>query len=207
MLSVGSILQSERERRGLTLKQVEKQTHIRQKFLSAIERDDFRIFSSKIYIVGLIKNYARFFNLDEDKMIAYFRRQYEKQEDVKFKRRVESGYFKSEKRRFVIAFIVIIIGVFASFFGYQLFLFFSPPEITLLQPEQRSFESAEKITLVGQTEPDAEVRIFDERVFQNEEGIFQYDIPLNQGKNIVSIEVTGANGQQVELEEVFIRQE
>ena len=60
MLSVGTIFSRERQRRGFSLKQVEKQTRIREKFLEAIEKNDWSLFSSKIYITGLIKNYSKF---------------------------------------------------------------------------------------------------------------------------------------------------
>ncbi len=207
MLSVGSILRSEREKRNLSLRQVEKQTHIRQKFLRAIESDDFQIFSSKIYIVGLIQNYSRFFDLDEKRMIAYFRRQYEKHEDVHFKRRVESKYFTSERKRMVIVFLSVIVLIFASFFGYQLLQFFTPPELTITQPVETTLRNEEIVTVVGQTEPDAEVIIYEERVFQNEDGVFEYDVPLAPGENVVPITVTGANGQVIEEQLILIRQE
>lgn len=204
MLTVGSILRKERKRRGLTLKQVEKQIHIREKFLNAIEENEWSIFSSKIYITGLIKNYSKFFDLDEEKMIAYFRREYEKIEDVKFKRRVESRYFKSERKKFTIAFLIVIFLAFAIYFGYQLSLFFKPPSLVLIEPNQRQFRGQERITIVGQTEDDATVEIFDERIFQNEEGLFEYNFPLKEGKNILIITAIGANGRETTLEEVFI---
>lgn len=204
MLSVGSILRKERERRGLTLKQVEKQIRVREKFLEAIEENNWSAFSSKIYITGIIKNYSKFFDLDVDKMIAYFRRDYERKEDVNFKRRVESKYFKSETRRVVVALLFVLFLGFAGFFGYQLSLYFKPPQIELTQPQQRSFRSVEKVTIQGKTESDATILIFGDRVYQNQQGIFEYDFPLKEGKNTLRIEVTGANGRQTVLEDVFI---
>ncbi len=204
MLSVGSILRKERQRRGLTLKQVEKQIRVREKFLEAIEENNWSAFSSKIYITGIIKNYSKFFDLDVDKMIAYFRRDYERKEDVHFKRRVESKYFKSETKRVVFALLFVLFLGFAGFFGYQLSLYFKPPQIELTQPQQRSFRSVEKVTIQGKSESDATILIFGDRVYQNQQGVFEYDFPLKEGKNTLRIEVTGANGRQTVLEDVFI---
>ena len=204
MLSVGSVLRKERRRLGLSLEDVEKKTRIRKKYLEAIEDNDWSAFASKVYVTGLIKNYSKFFDLDEEKMAAYFRRDYERREEVKFKKRVEQKYFKSERKRIVIVLLMLIFLGFASYFGYQLSLYFKPPTIELLAPEERVFRSAERVTIQGKTENDATVRIFEDRVFQNEQGIFEYDFPLQEGKNTLIIQVTGANGRETRLEEVFI---
>ena len=204
MLSVGSIFHKERRRRGLTLKDVEKQIRVREKFLEAIENNNWTAFSSKIYITGIIKNYSKFLELDEEKMIAYFRRDYERLEEVNFKKRVESKYFKSETKRLIIAAVVVIFVVFAGYFGYQLNQYFKPPTITLLAPNQRSFTSVERITIQGKTAPDATITIFGERVYQNSEGVFTCDLPLKKGRNTLQVEVTGANGRKTGLTQDFI---
>lgn len=204
MLSVGSIFSKERKRRGLSLKDVEKQIRVREKFLQAIEENDWAAFSSKIYITGIIKNYSRFLDLDVDKMIAYFRRDYERREEVHFKKRVESKYFKSETKRFVIAALSIIFIVFASYFGYQLTQYFALPTLVITDPQQSSFTSTERITVKGKTAPDATIVIFGERVYQNSEGVFEYDLPLKKGNNRLTIEVTGANGRKTEVSRDFI---
>lgn len=203
MLSVGTIFSRERQRRGLTLKQVEKQTRIREKFLAAIESNDWSLFSSKIYITGLIKNYSKFLDLDEERMSAYFRRDYERREEVKFKKRVESKYFKSETRRFIFLGISAIILVFVAYFGYQLNSYFAPPSIKILSPQQTDIRNTDKITIHGKTESDATVVIFEERIYQDKNGSFVYDFPLHPGTNKLVIDVTGANGKKTRLERTF----
>ncbi|MBI4009457.1 helix-turn-helix domain-containing protein, partial [Candidatus Roizmanbacteria bacterium] len=64
MLSVGEILKKHREKLGIKLSEVEKQIRIREKFLRAIEENDWNIFTSKIYISGIIKNYSQYLGLD-----------------------------------------------------------------------------------------------------------------------------------------------
>ena len=88
MLSVGSILKNEREKKGLLLSDIEKKIKIREKYLKAIEDENWNYFSSKIYITGILKNYSRVLNLDHKKVLAFFRRDYEKKEEVKFKKKL-----------------------------------------------------------------------------------------------------------------------
>lgn len=207
MLSVGSILSRERKRLGLTLKDVEKKTRIREKFLFALEENNWNAFSSKIYIVGLIKNYSDFLNLDDDKMTAYFRRDYERMEEVKFKKRMESKYFTPETRRVIIGGIITLLLVFGSYFGYQVYLYFLPPKIEVVQPVNASFRAVDRISVIGVTEKDATIFIFGERVYPDERGRFEYTFPLQPGENKLVIDVTGANGKKNRLEKAFTLQQ
>ena len=97
MLTVGDILRKAREKQNIKLSDVEKQTRVRTKFLESIENNDWNFFSSKIYITGIIKNYSDYLGLDSKKVLAFFRRDYEKQEEVKFKTRVSLRYLTDRK--------------------------------------------------------------------------------------------------------------
>lgn len=205
MLSVGNILQKERLRKGLTLAQVEKQIKVREKFLSAVESNDWTYFSSYIYIVGIIKNYADFLGLDDKKILAFFRREYEKKDDMRFKKKVSSSYLVSDTKRIVTASLVAVCFFFFLYFGYQMFLYVSPPKVTLLQPLKTSFKRQDKVKIIGRTEKEASIMIFGERVYQNKDGIFEYDLPLKKAVNSLTIEVTGANGKKTVLSREFLR--
>ncbi|MDO8497542.1 MAG: helix-turn-helix transcriptional regulator [bacterium] len=204
MLSVGEILKKERERQGLSLKQVEKEIRVREKVLATIEANDWTLFSSKIYIVGILKNYSSYLKLDSDRITAFFRRDYERIDDITFKKGISKNYLNPETKKFVISGIVLLFLLFFLYFGYQLKLYFSPPLVTIVSPVTSTFRSIEQIKIVGKTEKEASVMIFGERVYQNKEGIFEYVLPLKKGKNELNIEVTGANGKKTILQKQFI---
>ncbi len=203
MLSVGEILRKEREKKGLSLVQVEKEIRIRQKFLIAIEANDWNGFTSKIYITGVITNYARFLGLDPQKMVAFFRRDYEKIDDVKFKKNLSRGYLNPETKKYAFGGVVILVLLFVLYFGYQLTLYLSPPSVTLLTPKEDVFRSREKITITGKTEKDATATVMGDRLYLNKDGIFQYDLPLRKGKNTFRVDVTGANGKKSSLQKTY----
>jgi transcriptional regulator with XRE-family HTH domain len=204
MLSVGEILRNEREKKGLTLAEVEKAIKVREKFLHAIEQNDWKPFTSKIYITGIIKNYAHFLHLDGDKLTAFFRREYERKEEVKFKKRVSGKYFAPATRRYTILGIIAIFVIFSFYFGYQLYLFLSPPKVFIVSPRKTNFTD-DRVTVIGKTEKDASIIIFGERVYQNKEGTFEYELPLHVGKNEFVAEVTGGNGKKTLIKKIFIR--
>lgn len=187
----------------MTLDEVEKKTRIRKKFLQAIERNDWRIFSSKTYIIGVIKSYGKFLNLDEEKLIAFFRRVYERKEKVKFKKKAPPSYFIPKGKKIFKGSVFLISLLFFLYFAYQLKIYFSPPKVTILRPKQTVFKRKNKIKLVGKVEKDAIVKVNGEEVFPNKENIFEIDIPLVKKKNEVVIEVIGANGKKTVIKKVF----
>lgn len=205
MLSVGSILKKEREKKGLLLVDIEKQIKVREKYLKAIEEENWNFFSSKIYIIGILKNYSRVLNLDHKKILAFFRRDYEKKEEIKFKRKISSDSLTSETKIFLKLGLIILILFFVSYFVYQLKIYFSPPSLTILTPKTKSFTIEKSIQISGKTDRDTAIVIAGERIYQNKEGIFLYDYALNEGTNKLIINLTGANGKKTTVEQTFLK--
>ncbi len=206
MLSVGEILKKTREKENISLEQVEKELRIRKKFLTALENNNWTLFSSKIYIEGIIKNYSKLLNLNEEKTLAFFRREYEKTEVIKFKRRISSKYLTSETKKFIYLFIVLIFIFFIGYFIFQLKLFLSPPKISIIEPKINLFNRVDRVMIIGKTEKEASVTILNDRVYQNSEGIFKFNLPLKKGENEIVIEVIGANGKKSVLRKVYVRE-
>lgn len=205
MLSVGTILKKEREKKGLLLIDIEKQIKVREKYLKAIEDENWNYFSSKIYITGILKNYSRVLNLDHKKVLAFFRRDYEKKEEVKFKRKVSSAYLTSETKNFLKLGLIILSLFFILYFVFQLKTYFSPPNFILLSPTTKNFSIEKNIKIIGKTEKDTSVTIVGERIYQNKEGIFTYEYSLNEGKNKLIINLVGANGKKTTVEKIFYK--
>lgn len=204
MISVGEILRSERNKTNSTLSEIATHIRIREKFLRAIEENDWNFFTSKVYIEGVIKNYSDYLGLDSKRTIAFFRRDYEKKEVMRFKRKVSSAYLTPETRKIVIAVVVLIFVSLFGYFGYQLKLYFSPPQLMVNEPKTTQFKNTNKIKIIGKTEKDAAITIFGERVYQNkDDGIFEYEMALKEGKNELVIEAVGANGKKTILKKDF----
>ena len=205
MLTVGEILKKTREKNNLSLIEVEKHIKVRERFLRAIEANDWSLFSSKIYITGIIKNYSRLLGLDEKKILAFFRRDYGKKEEVKFKKRVASHYLTPESKKYLMIIFIVSLIIIFCYFGYQVKLFLSPPSFSLISPTKINFTVEKKINIVGKTEKDTSILIGGDKIYQNKEGIFEYELPLHQGRNILLIELVGANGKKTKVEKIFYK--
>ena len=70
---VGNILQSEREKQGLTIKDVENETSIRALYIESIEKGNQKALPSEVYVKGFIRNYAEFLHLDADALVQQYR--------------------------------------------------------------------------------------------------------------------------------------
>lgn len=203
MLTVGEILQTERLKKNLGLKDIEKKIRVREKFLRALEQNDWRIFSSKIYISGIIRNYSAVLGLNPEKMLAFFRREYARKEDITFKKRITSKHLTPQTRRYFVFGISLVSLLFFLYFGYELFRYLSPPKIEIVAPLGATIKRENRVRVVGKTEKEAVITIFGDRVYQNREGIFTYDFPLKPGKNTLKIEVIGANGKKSTIRKDF----
>ena len=206
MLTVGEILKKEREKKGYSLSKIEKEIKIREKFLKAVEDNDWKSFSSKIYIVGIIKNYAKCLNIPPEKAIAYFHRDYDRKEEIRFKRKIASHYLTPETKKIFFAILFFIFGAFFIYFGFQLKTYFSPPKIDIISPKENIFKKGDSIKVIGKTDKDAVITVANERVYQNKEGIFEFNYPLNSGKNLLTIEVVGANGRKTIISKEYFKQ-
>ena len=67
---IGSELQQERKRRGYTLADVEAYLRIRHSHLEAIEAGRFSDLPGTTYVLGFIRSYAQFLELDADEIVG-----------------------------------------------------------------------------------------------------------------------------------------
>ena len=75
MARLGEMLRAARQDMGVSLAEVEQATRIRRRHLVALEEEDFAALPETIYVIGLLKTYARYLNLDAEQAAEMFRDQ------------------------------------------------------------------------------------------------------------------------------------
>ncbi len=70
--SIGQELRQRRESLSLTLDEIERNTHVRQHYLLALERGDFDHLPSSVQTRGMLNNYAHFLDMDVDAILLQF---------------------------------------------------------------------------------------------------------------------------------------
>lgn len=73
MQTVGETLRSEREKKSLTIKDIEAATSIRALYINAIEEDNYKVIPGEVYLKGFIRNYANYLGLNGEDLVALYR--------------------------------------------------------------------------------------------------------------------------------------
>lgn len=69
MDELGQILREARENKGLTLEEVQAETRIHARFLTALEKGDYTALPTPVHVRGFLRNYARFLGLDPQPLL------------------------------------------------------------------------------------------------------------------------------------------
>ncbi len=77
MGELGQLLLEKRQEKGLSLEQVEKATKIRGKHIKALEEGDFAALPERVYVKGLLRNYALYLGLDPKEVWELFEKEAE----------------------------------------------------------------------------------------------------------------------------------
>ena len=72
MGDLGQLLREAREKKGVSLEEVEEATHIRQKFLQALEEGNFGALPAETYVKGFLRTYAMYLELDPEELMALY---------------------------------------------------------------------------------------------------------------------------------------
>ena len=70
---MGADLKAERERQGLTIQDIERETSIRAAYIQALEQGDYNSLPNEVYVKGFIRSYAGFLHMDTEKLVQEYR--------------------------------------------------------------------------------------------------------------------------------------
>jgi cytoskeletal protein RodZ len=73
MESPGEKLRTARNEKGLTIDQVSRDTNITIRYLEALEAENFGVFPGEPYIVGFLRNYSAYLELDVQRVVSLYR--------------------------------------------------------------------------------------------------------------------------------------
>ncbi len=75
MKTVGEQLRAEREKKGLSIKEIETAISIRALYINAIEEGNYTLIPGEVYLKGFIRNYANYLGLDGQEVVASYRQE------------------------------------------------------------------------------------------------------------------------------------
>jgi len=220
---IGERLRAAREARGLSLEAVAAELRIRTVILAAMEREDHAALPERVYLLGLLRTYARFLGLDPANVAAGWAgvpgapatEPEAKWGEGKPGARIESGLRQSLRNLLSLGLVGLVVLGAVGFLAAQAIRFASPPVINVTSP------AGEVLSLVAGT-PATTVRgtagagtqvliqnaIGDSVTTQADtSGIWSIEVPLSGGRNEFDISAadpaTGSAGGAA-IRRVFI---
>ena len=192
MRSVGEILIEGRKLKGLTLEIVERETRIRKSILEKLEKGDWSSLEPT-YIKGLLKNYANYLGLDEQRVLAFYRREYDEKKQAKSTRQLKKiqPRFRLTPTLLSILLIVGVVSAVVFYLFYQYRSFTAAPYLDVQEPKDNTKISSLQINVVGKTLNDSILKINGEEVQVSPGGTFSIAVGLKEGVNLLTI--TSAN--------------
>jgi len=71
--SLGNLLKTAREEKGYTIDSVSRETNIAGRYLDALEREDYTVFPGEPYLLGFLKNYGAYLELNVNELLQLYR--------------------------------------------------------------------------------------------------------------------------------------
>jgi cytoskeletal protein RodZ len=192
-----------RERKGVDLARAERDTKIRVRYLSALERGDYRDLPGAVYTKGFLRNYAIYLSLDPEDVLRQWRRERGDQVGpepiIVPPRPLEEP---SRPLRFspsvvVAALLTAGVVLFFVYLSAQLLRYSRPPELAVTNPATAVLQVDDSTTtyrLAGTSSPNATITIQapgqDQpyRVTALADGTWSVQVDLRRGQNRFEID-------------------
>jgi len=193
-------LRTAREQKKLKLKYVSEKLNINYRHLKTMEKGDFEKLPPGTYGKSFIKEYSNFLDLDSDNSIKIFNKIINKNqpnENQNLKRGEKNELFSKQvvksynfinipkiAKGIIITMVVLICFVYL---GIYLKNIISPPDIQIIEPIENLVTDKNFVNIIGLTEPEAEITINGENIFNDSKGVFTKRINLKNGINTITI--------------------
>ncbi|MCK9368811.1 helix-turn-helix domain-containing protein [Candidatus Dojkabacteria bacterium] len=199
MITSGEILKNKRKALGKTVFEVSQETKIQEKYIKALEVNEFSSFDSPVFISGFIKIYGEYLDLDVDKLLALFRRASEKSvKSAQTTKQKKYSFKKLLTPQIISIASILLIALMALIYLYiQYNSFQKIPSLEILQPKNGLIVNTEEIEVSGKTTVGSILTINNVSA-ENNLGVFSSKIKLNQGDNIILVIAKNPKNSKVE---------
>jgi len=209
-LSIGTILKRAREKRRLTQDDVSKYIKIPNKYLRAMETDDYTVFSDKVHAKGFLRLYSEFLNLNSEELLALWRREYDKYFDNKKVTTLVPQKPIEYPKIYITPTLIFSMLVFITVVGFFGYLFYQyrnytgAPNMTIYNPKENAVVDKAILDITGVTDLDSEVYINNQKIVLNTDGSFAESLKLKEGLNTISIKAINKLEKQTEYVKTII---
>jgi len=211
MRTVGQTLKEYRINQGYSLEDIERHTKIRKELLEALEADNYSKLPPSTFVQGFIKNYSKFLNLNSEKLLAIYRRDFEVKKHPPLVMQSFSNplrqrrFFFTPGKAIGVVVAILVIGFFA-YLWVEYRQFVGAPNLTVDSPKDQQTVDIPDVTISGNTDPEVKVSVNNQQIGVDKNGHFNEDIKLSQSTNDILIMATSKFGQSAKIDRtVFVK--
>ncbi len=211
MRTVGQILKEEREKKFYTLDEIEKITKIRKELLQALEAGQYQKLPPSTFVQGFIKNYGKFLNLDTEKLLAIFRREFSENKNPprildSLQNPINNKTFRLTPTRVLISVIFSLVLIFFIYLWFQYRFLVDAPFLEVSQPPDQLSTTSSEVVVSGRTDPENKVSINEQEISVDQNGKFSQQIKLSEDVNNIVIIATAKSGKSTQVQRsVFLK--
>lgn len=205
MTSLGQVLKTAREEKKLTFADIHTFIKIHPRYLQALEEGDYSVFENSIHAKGFLRNYADFLELNVEKIMAIWRREYgtfftsKDQNSKKYTpKNIETPKFQLSLAFLGSVAVGVLVIAFFSYLIYQYRTYSDEPNLEIYSPKPAEVVTDSILDITGKTDIDSVLFINNQRVVLNTDGSFATSIKLNQGINSIGVVSINKLGKEVE---------
>ncbi|MGZ6255995.1 MAG: helix-turn-helix domain-containing protein [Candidatus Limnocylindria bacterium] len=196
---LGTVLRTAREARFIDLARVERDIKIRVRYLSALERGDYRDLPEPIYTRGFLRNYGMYLGLDPEYLIDLYRLESGTPTERPTMPSARRPVAARQGRSFVVssgaiaaAILTVLVVALVVYVVGELVTFGGIPDLRITDPaaDVAAWEGTE-YTIRGITEPNSTIRT--DGLRQNPstkadaDGAFSVRVGLVPGANVITL--------------------
>jgi cytoskeletal protein RodZ len=196
---LGTVLRTAREARFIDLARVERDTKIRTRYLSALERGDYRDLPGSVYTRGFLRNYGLYLGLDPEYLIDLYRLEsgtaVERPAMPSPRRPVAARQGRSlvvSSGAVVAAILTLLVVAFVVYLVGEFVTFARTPDLRITDPatDVVAWEGSE-YTIRGVTEPNSTITTDGLRqnpsTTADADGAFSVRVGLVPGANVITL--------------------
>ncbi|MFA5392376.1 MAG: helix-turn-helix domain-containing protein [Candidatus Paceibacterota bacterium] len=212
-ISCGACFRDAREQKGVTLEKASQDLKIVRTILEAIEEDNYlsakKELPPPVYLKGMIKKYAHYLRLDEDKILDFYQKNNNRKISSGEEDLLPQNRFLIARPRFGLVFSFIFrqlikFSLIIFLFGYFLFelsRFLLPAQIVLYYPPEDLMTSNPNLEISGEVTRSKILYFQNGEINFNEKGLFREQITLNPGSNILELKAVNSLGRETILQQ------
>lgn len=183
-----------RESMRVTVREVEDATHVRSRYLEALEHGRYDTLPPDVFAIGFVRRYAKFLGLPENEVVVQFRKErgiFRSMAKAASPLSVQTSLVKPRFSLSVTSLTLLTSAVFVlglvSYVWWQVRAFTSPPQLSVSEPAANATVIGPSVTVEGTTSRNSTVLINNAPVFVSEDLRFKEDLKLTPGVNTIEV--------------------